>query len=1057
MHAVVLVLASVSIFRSQEMVDESALFVGETDSAPLLYRADAVRSVMSHDGKVAYEEGRDWRLDRERNVLRRVKGSRIPFLRVEDVYFRAPPRGVRSIECVTPERRFMLCGDDGAITSNQVMVSYFHRDGWTGVKANDESAAFEPLTRRLAAGEKARVLFYGDSITCGYTSSKLAGTAPGRPSWAERVHEEICRRTGNRRIEYVNTAVKGTGVNWGITHIRDRVVEYSPQLAVIAFGMNDSDPPESYCGYVRRMVDAVRGGVPGCAVLLVSPMPPNPEAKAYQGPNADKSLYERALAALVQEYRVGGVRDVGLANVNSVYASVLARKRFIDMTGNNINHCNDFSSRIYAETVLSAIFGEKTANAAFEEFCEPPMEFRPWTYYWWMNGHADEGTIERDLASIASLGFGGILFFDMRNYWDDDQHLVLPKPEVEFMSERWNDLVAHTVRECDRQGLVFSMNASSSGGTLAGYRNGKLYEVDISDRRQVEEHLERLFCPIFSRIGDLAGKTFRQIYSVSWEGSTPKGGDPRAMSRRIYENFYVAMRDWAHAHGLCLSSESGGPWRREQGDFVGADQLEFLSVNDVPQGEFWLKSEKVFFCSPVANAARVYGRRIAAAEAFTHMEHHWSVVPEDLKRQGDRAFADGINRFVWHGFTCSPRRFGVPGLEYFAGTHINRNVTWHQEAKAFVKYLARCQSLLQRGEAVADVAVLAGDAPYRHWGHYDDEPWEGSGIKMPRGCKFDVLTARAPESARSRYASAVDATCSPVKFPQQQLPDCDIPRAWDFAHRRDGGSDFYFVVGEGCGEGIFRTSAKQAEIWDPVTGCRWAAPFSRLGDGRALMAFDLPANCSLFVVFGEAADGKALPVSPLLRPGCEERLSVSGPWEVEFSYPDGIEAEPPRPRTMKRLENWGKSRDAALRAFSGKGIYRTRVVLDDDPNIFDRIVLNLGSVGVGVAHVSVNNVDCGTVWSSPWQACVSGTLRKGGNEIEIQVVNTWANRLAADARLDPSHQATHTNVKRLPTHGLNRFAGYDLDFSPQNCGLLGPVWLEFSRHEFRSSAQSSGL
>ena len=47
-----------------------------------------------------------------------------------------------------------------------------------------------------------------------------------------------------------------------------------------------------------------------------------------------------------------------------------------------------------------------------------------------------------------------------------------------------------------------------------------------------------------------------------------------------------------------------------------------------------------------------------------------------LKPGADAAFCDGVNHFIWHTFTASPPEFGKPGIEYFAGTHINPNVTW---------------------------------------------------------------------------------------------------------------------------------------------------------------------------------------------------------------------------------------------------------------------------------------------------------------------------------------------------------------------------------------------
>ena len=82
--------------------------------------------------------------------------------------------------------------------------------------------------------------------------------------------------------------------------------------------------------------------------------------------------------------------------------------------------------------------------------------------------------------------------------------------------------------------------------------------------------------------------------------------------------------------------------------FREADQMEFLSVNDMPQGEFWCENN--FFLKGTVSTAHMYGRPKASAEAFTHMSFHWSMYPFALKGLADQVFADGINHFVWHPF-----------------------------------------------------------------------------------------------------------------------------------------------------------------------------------------------------------------------------------------------------------------------------------------------------------------------------------------------------------------------------------------------------------------------
>ena len=63
-------------------------------------------------------------------------------------------------------------------------------------------------------------------------------------------------------------------------------------------------------------------------------------------------------------------------------------------------------------------------------FATPPAESRPWCYWWWVNGHADRETITADLEAMKRLGFGGVLMFDSRGYWDDEEHVVNPKAEL---------------------------------------------------------------------------------------------------------------------------------------------------------------------------------------------------------------------------------------------------------------------------------------------------------------------------------------------------------------------------------------------------------------------------------------------------------------------------------------------------------------------------------------------------------------------------------------------------------------------------------------------------
>ncbi|OHB75143.1 MAG: hypothetical protein A2Z25_21715 [Planctomycetes bacterium RBG_16_55_9] len=255
--------------------------------------------------------------------------------------------------------------------------------------------------------------------------------------------------------------------------------------------------------------------------------------------------------------------------------------------------------------------------------------------------------------------------------------------------------------------------------------------------------------PILRDIGSLAGKTLKYLQTDSWECGGAnwtrrfasefqkrRGYDPipylpvvagkiigsRDVSNRfladfrktigdcVAENHYGTFAALAHPHNLGIHPESGGP---HAGPF---DAMKCLGRNDMTMGEFWVPSphrprpEQRFFVKQSASAAHTYGKKLVGAEAFTSIGPHWNdVLWASQKPSFDHEACSGLNLVFWHTFTCSPRQMGIPGQEYFAGTHFNPNVTWWDCADGFVTYLNRCQFLFQQGTFVADVLYYYGD------------------------------------------------------------------------------------------------------------------------------------------------------------------------------------------------------------------------------------------------------------------------------------------------------------------------------------------------------------
>jgi hypothetical protein len=188
----------------------------------------------------------------------------------------------------------------------------------------------------------------------------------------------------------------------------------------------------------------------------------------------------------------------------------------------------------------------------------------------------------------------------------------------------------------------------------------------------------------------------------------------KVLSELITNNHYRTAREIANKHGLKLASEAGGPGQPLHN--VPIEALKALGALDIPRGEFWYKHyyydqdsiDILRLVKEIASASNIYGRNIVEMEAFTSF-HHWQEGPFDLKPIADRAFCEGMNRVVVHGFSHNPRDTGYPGIVYHAGTHYNDKRVWWPKVKPFNDYLSRISFVLQEADFVADVLHYYGD------------------------------------------------------------------------------------------------------------------------------------------------------------------------------------------------------------------------------------------------------------------------------------------------------------------------------------------------------------
>ena len=244
-----------------------------------------------------------------------------------------------------------------------------------------------------------------------------------------------------------------------------------------------------------------------------------------------------------------------------------------------------------------------------------------------------------------------------------------------------------------------------------------------------------------------------------------------------------------------------------------------------------------------------------------------------------------------------------------------------------------------------------------------------------------------------------------------------------FAHRKLSGGDIYFVDNRSDRDqsiqATFRVSGKVPELWRAETGSAESVSFT-IAAGRTTVPLHLEPWGSVFVVFRKPTTETSRTVP---QPTESKLATIDGPWQVAFQAGRGA----PSSITLNELSDWSKNSDAGIKYFSGVGTYTKTV--QATPEWFHkgaRLWIDLGDVK-NLAVVTVNGKELGQVWHAPYRLEFTSVLKPGANEIKIEVVNAWVNRLIGDQQPGAT-QITFADVKP-----------YKADSPLLPSGLLGPV------------------
>jgi hypothetical protein len=267
----------------------------------------------------------------------------------------------------------------------------------------------------------------------------------------------------------------------------------------------------------------------------------------------------------------------------------------------------------------------------------------------------------------------------------------------------------------------------------------------------------------------------------------------------------------------------------------------------------------------------------------------------------------------------------------------------------------------------------------------------------------------------------------------------DSKTDFDYIHYTIGQGDLYFVSNQTTERqkinARFRVSGKQPELWDALTGnIREAKAYSQK-DGLTTVPLTLEPYDAVIVVFSNKITEIQQGTAQQNYTDFETKSEITREWTVSFDPEWGG----PGTVTFPELIDWTKHSDEGIKYYSGTAVYHKTFNIGFEPQKDKQYFLKLGSIkDVGIAEVKINGKDKGTLWTVPFRVEISSELRKGSNTLDIEVVNSWYNRVAGDQTFPERKQYTATNIN------LKRdFRGRPIEGIPlEPSGLLGPVTIE---------------
>lgn len=274
----------------------------------------------------------------------------------------------------------------------------------------------------------------------------------------------------------------------------------------------------------------------------------------------------------------------------------------------------------------------------------------------------------------------------------------------------------------------------------------------------------------------------------------------------------------------------------------------------------------------------------------------------------------------------------------------------------------------------------------------------------------------------------IESALHDLNINREQLTDCGLK----FLRRVQGNDTYYYLVNHTANtiseDVLLNKTGKNVVLMDPQTGAFGTADFQQQPNGTKVKVVLKSGEACILKVSQSVEDmPKWVYTDNLIK-----SQPIDTKWDLTFE-----EGGPQKPQDFAKidLKPWTMLNDANADAFSGTATYST--IFKFKPKANETYVLDLGKVAES-AHVWLNGQDLGLVWSFPFELRLDKHLKRGKNELKIEVANLMANRI----RFMDKSKIQWRNYHEINFVNIN-YKSFDAsNWTVMPSGLQGPLTIK---------------